>query len=105
VQCRFSLARKAAGGVRFRFLPQRNEFAEGVRFVWAVSRVICSPALLLVGLRFNNNRGIDYEAERKKRDEREETGKTENARGDSKSHERHNRIVHCTVTECPIPAA
>jgi hypothetical protein len=36
---------------------------------------------------------------------REVPGKERNARRDKTSHERHNRIVHCTVTECSIPAA
>jgi hypothetical protein len=50
-------------------------------------------------------RDIGRWAERRKRDARDLSGKSENARRDSKSHERHNRIVHCTVTECPNPAA
>ena len=51
------------------------------------------------------DQGRNDGAERRKRDESRGPGKTENARRDNKPHERHNRIVHCTVTECPIPAA
>jgi hypothetical protein len=48
---------------------------------------------------------VDHAAEKRKRDEERALGNAENAHGDSKPHERHNRIVHYTVTECPIPAA
>src|SRR5580698_1757343 len=63
------------------------------------------PVCLPVPVTQRTGRGIDHAAEVRKRDERKAPGKTEHARGDSKSHERHNRIVHCTVTECSIPAA
>jgi hypothetical protein len=81
-----------------------KNFAGTPVFAWAVLQVR-TPALPPVYLPAKDSRGIDRGAETRKRDEREASGKAEKARGDSKSHERHNRIVHYTVTECPIPAA
>jgi hypothetical protein len=95
VQRRFSLARKVVRGLRF-------------RFTWADLRAIELPMPLPVCLpgsvKKKRSRGVDHAAEKRKRDERK-AGNAENAHRDSKSHERHNRIVHYTVTECPIPAA
>ena len=54
------------------------------------------PVCLPVPVTQRTGRGIDDAAEEKrKRDERKAPGKAEHARGDNKSHERHNRIVHC----------
>src|SRR5690348_16624528 len=76
---RISLARRRATGLRFRFTwPEFGESGQGT----------------------NDLRGDMARAERKG-----STGKRTNARRDKTSHERHNRIVHCTVTECSIPAA
>jgi len=92
VQRRFSLARKDITALRF-------------RFAWTVfagnpSRASCRLPLAPAG-----TGAFSYGAENRERESRKPPGKAENARGDSISHERHNRIVHCLVTECPIPDA
>jgi hypothetical protein len=63
------------------------------------------PVSLPGPVKKKRSRGVDHAAEKRKRDESKAPGNAENAHGDSKPHERHNRIVHYTVTECPIPAA
>jgi len=63
------------------------------------------PVCLPGPVKKKRSRSVDHGAEKRKRDERKAPGNAENAHGDSKPHERHNRIVHYTVTECPIPAA
>ena len=94
VQCRFLLARKAVTGLRF-------------RFTWPVSEEI----LILPARRTGSPAGLKpgrwIAAGRRcgRGKDREAAGKARNARRDNKSRERHNRIVHCIVTECSIPAA
>src|ERR1700728_394516 len=94
VQCRFFLARNRATGLRFRFAKP------------FLGRIETLPQRQPVCLPVNDHRGErSWMAEGRERRRREASGKAQNARGDSKSHERHNRIVHCLMTGCSIPAA